>query len=365
MDIGSVPFDAKAIHERIKIMRRGCSDKQLFWRLMACFCARKLLDAVEDTDAAAFSSFVDEAFANLKMKATFRKYEELSLVLDRRTELGHAIATFADAKRKALCDALADAARDYFGRPSAAGRVDAARHGLVVVSADQHAQSLQSGCEQAVSHARVVVTVVGEQADPTHIANMLERADEIDGPALLLVVSHATIAHCADHFPWCRFALLAEFDQLPEMHRLRAHLEPRLRSVLVVPRAEAQAEARVEAGAETGAGAAVGHTAEEAPADVARDEAVSALRDAQNKTFDEVITLQPPTPDTTPSEPVVPLPLPGTGAAILPVGAPSSDHPAILSILAGESILNVPRLHRLLSQHGVRVVETSMQARQP
>ena len=123
MDIGSVPFDAKAIHERIKIMRRGCSDKQLFWRLMACFCARKLLDAVEDTDAAAFSSFVDEAFANLKMKATFRKYEELSLVLDRRSELGHAIATFADAKRKALCDALADAARDYFGQPSAAGRL--------------------------------------------------------------------------------------------------------------------------------------------------------------------------------------------------------------------------------------------------
>ena len=352
MDIGSVPFDAKAIHERIKIMRRGCSDKQLFWRLMACFCARKLLDAVEDTDGAAFARFVDEAFANLKMKATFRKYEELSLVLTRRSELELAITTFADAKRKALCDALADAARDYFGQPSAAGRVETARHGLVVVSGDQHAVSLQSGCEQAVSHARVIVSVVGEHGEPTHIANLLERADDVAGPALLLIVSHATIAHGADHFPWCRFALLAEFDQLPERQRLRAHLEPRLRSVLVVPRAEADAGSAAD-------------PVEEEPADVARDEAVGALRAAQNKAFDEVITLQP-AETTAPSEPGAPLLLPGaTGAPILPGGAPSSHHSAVLPVLAGESILEIPRLHRLLSQRGVRVVETSMQARQP
>ena len=57
-------------------------QQRLFWSLMACFCARRLLDCAEDADARAFRAFMDQVASqkHAKLTHTFARREALKAV---------------------------------------------------------------------------------------------------------------------------------------------------------------------------------------------------------------------------------------------------------------------------------------------
>ena len=69
----------------------GDADQRLFWSLMACFCARRLLDCAEDADAASFRAFIEQVVCqkHSKLAQTFARREALKTVRARRRRRCH------------------------------------------------------------------------------------------------------------------------------------------------------------------------------------------------------------------------------------------------------------------------------------
>ena len=66
-DLAPLPFDSRALKQRIEQMSAarktgamGDADQRQFWSLMACFCARRLVDCAEDADSGSFRSFMQQ-----------------------------------------------------------------------------------------------------------------------------------------------------------------------------------------------------------------------------------------------------------------------------------------------------------------
>ena len=92
------------------------SEQALFWRLMACFASRRLVEFVEATDAERFDVFLASAAANVKLRTTFQRSKGLSEILQRRASLVDALAGFSSAKDAALRTALGQARQAGFGK---------------------------------------------------------------------------------------------------------------------------------------------------------------------------------------------------------------------------------------------------------
>ena len=174
-DLAPLPFESKALKQRIeqtnaqsKAARASGgggshdADQAVFWSLMACFCARRLLDCAEDADAASFSGFMEQVLSKKQSKLThtFQRRQALKAILAQREELGAAIASFETSKLHALTHAIKSAVKSGFSKTDL--HLSASRHGLIALRQCPRSTAIFDACEAAVRGSRVSV----HQIDP-------------------------------------------------------------------------------------------------------------------------------------------------------------------------------------------------------
>lgn len=193
-ELTPLPFESCALKARIEqfnAARRPGSmpdgEARIFWSLLACFCARRLLDCAEDADADAFSAFMSQVSSQKqsKLTLTFARRESLKAVLVQREELSTAIATFQRGKLNALSAALQSALRSGFGKADL--HLGAGRHGVITLRQTSRAHAVVHACEAALQGSLVRVHHILPEAGASHVRNLVQRAAAANETLLLIL----------------------------------------------------------------------------------------------------------------------------------------------------------------------------------